>query len=172
MRPALIACLLAASAARAEDAKPLPKNIIVADLGLHVVGLGFQRMLGDHFAAQVSFNLWVPWTQNQNFLGLARTQDKGDVAGVVGRVRVFVYPEGRGPLGPWLSPFFQFGVSQQTVGGMPVGGNTLAAGAAVGWAWLFVDRIHLALGLGIQHHAAPRFSRLYTHLDINLGYAF
>jgi hypothetical protein len=72
MRPALASLLLAASAAHAE----LPKNIVLADLGLHVVGLGYQRTLTPNLAAQVSFNLWLPWTQNQNFLGLAGTDDK------------------------------------------------------------------------------------------------
>lgn len=170
MRLALAAALLFAFLARAEE--PLPKNVVLADLGLHVVGLGFQRTLSDHLALQVSFNLYVPWTQNQNFLGLAGPADVGDLAGLVARARLFVYPQGRAPTGFWVSPFVQGGLGQETRSGGTTQGAVWALGAAAGWAWLFFRRLHLQLGLGEQYHAGPRFGRLYPHVDLNLGVAF
>lgn len=160
--------LLAVLLSTLTQAEERPKNVVLADLGLHVVGVGYQRRFGDYVAGQVSFNLWVPWTMNANFLGLSGVEDKGTRSGVVARGRAFFYPEGEAPIGPWVSPFVQVGAAQYA----KAQGLTEAVGAAVGWSWLLVRRVLLALGLGIQYHLGLDFSRLYLHADINLGFAF
>ena len=78
----------------AELERPLPKNIVLADVGLHVVGLGYQRTLTPQVAVQLTASLYVPWTQSQNFLGAAGSSSLGDLAGVIARLRVFIYPDG------------------------------------------------------------------------------
>ncbi len=177
MRSCLLALLILAPAAHADEPQPLPKNLIVADLGLHVLGLGFQRSFTPQLALQLAFDLYVPWTQNQNLGGLAGNDSLGDTTGLVARLRAFVYPDAHAPTGFWLSPFVQAGLGLETRDGQKQQGLVWAAGASAGWAWLLKNRIHLALGLGVQYHAAkfprgPGFGRFYPTIDIVLGYAF
>lgn len=155
----------------AEDEAPLPKNVIVADVGLHVVGVGFQRSLTPQLALQLTASLYVPWTQSA--VGAERTQ----VAGIIGRLRLFVYPDAHAPRGFWMSPFFQAGAASETRDGVVQRGVVWAAGASAGWAWLPWNRLHIALGAGVQYHsgkfpAGPGFERFYPQVDANLGYAF
>lgn len=162
----MIAALLAA-----EDEAPPPKNIIVADVGLHVVGLGYQRSLSPQVAIQLTASLYVPWTQSA--VGAEKTQ----VAGIIGRLRLFVYPDARAPRGFWLSPFLQAGVANETRDSVVQQGTVWAAGASVGWAWLPWNRISIALGAGVQYHSGkfpvgPGFERFYPQVEANLGYAF
>ena len=172
MRMLLLFLLTATDAER-----PLPRNLVLADVGLHVVGLGFQRSFTPQVAVQLSASLYVPWTQSQNFLGAAGSSSLGDVAGVIARLRVFVYPGACAPTGFWLSPFVQAGLANETRDGVKQQGTVWAAGTSAGWGWLFFDYLHLALGLGVQFHASkfprgPGFERFYPQVEANLGYAF
>ncbi len=159
----LLTVLLALTSAEIEE-RP-PNNIVVADVGLHVVGLGFQRSFGPLLAVQLTGSLYVPWTQ------------QAGIAGLIARLRVFVYPSAHAPTGLWLSPFVQAGVVNQTVDGATQTGATLAAGASLGWAWLLFRHLQLAIGVGAQYHAAkfaraPGFDGLHPQVEANLGYAF
>lgn len=178
----LIASLLAAPAsARAQrcDARP---DALVADLGLHVVNVGYQRTLGCYAAAQVSAGLYVPWTVNNNALGLAGADHDppGDTAGFVFRARAFIFPLGTAPGGFWVSPYAQTGIVLGTRGGFERTGPTLATGLSAGWTFALGARVLIALGLGAQYHVAafdgdsafPGFSRFGPTVDINLGYRF
>jgi hypothetical protein len=173
----LLLTLLLASTAAEADQKPLPKNIVLADVGLHVVGLGYQRSFTPQVALQLSGSLYVPWTQSTNFLGLAGSSSLGDLTGLVARLRLFIYPDARAPTGFWLSPFVQAGLANETRDAQRQQGFVWAAGVSAGWGWLFFGHLHLALGLGVQFHAAefprgPGFERFYPQVEANLGWAF
>jgi hypothetical protein len=184
MRPALLAALaslLATRAAAAQDCVARP-NAVVADLGLHVISLGYQRTRGCVVTVQASAGLYSPWTVNSNVLGLAGADHDppGDVIGFALRARAFVHPFGTAPGGLWVSPFVQAGPVRATVGGVASGGLAAAAGLSVGWTWLLGERWLLGLGLGAQYHTAsfdgsaafPGFARFSPTVDINVAFRF
>lgn len=166
-------CLFAGPAlAREADA---PRNAVIADLGLHVIGVGLQHTIGPRLAGQIALDLYDPWTQDRNFLGLSGKAHEGDIIGGVARGRVFFFPGGDTPRGAWLSPFVQVG---RAVDREPGGESGLvwASGLSAGYAWFFAERVPLALGGGLQYHAShipgAGFGRLYPTLDLVTGYAF
>lgn len=157
-----------------EEKKPLsayPENVVFADLGLHVIGLGYQRKVSPHVAISISGNFYDPWTV---------TDKLGDVRGGVLRVRPYFFLLDEAPRGPWISPFFQGGVVRGERNGESKIGPAGALGAAIGYAFLFADRVHLSLGVGGQLHAAyipdssrkPSFYTAGLHVDATLGFAF
>lgn len=148
-----------------------PKNMVLADLGLHVIGLGYQRTVARRFAVQIAADFYAPWTQ---------FKEASTVLGGIVRARGFVYPFGGAPAGLWVSPFAQYGlVSADRTGGRRIGG-AWAFGASVGYSILLGRRVAIALGGGAQYHATyvfggvggPNFARLAPTLDLNVGYAF
>lgn len=157
-------------------------NAIVADLGLHVINLGYQRALGCHVVVQSSAGLYGPWTVNSNVLGLGGgTQDPaGDVIGFVVRGRAFVFPFGHAPGGFWISPYVQAGPVTGTRGGEKLVGPAFASGLSLGWTFRLGERFLLGLGLGGQYHrtsfagsiARPGFSLFGPTVDINVGVRF
>lgn len=161
MKWVAVALVLAAGSARAN-----PDNILVADLGLHVVGVGYQRTFSDHFAFQIDADSYTPWTQEDQFF---------EVQGFVVRVRPVWYLH-EAPRGWWLSPFGQLGVATADRGSGPV----WAIGASAGYAWLVADHLHVAIGAGVQYDQAripggsarPAFAELWPQLDGTIGYAF
>lgn len=179
-----VSLVLFASAAAAEEEKkpdaehtevapsrPLKKNIVFADLGLHVIGLGFQRTVAPHVAVSVSAGLYDPWTV---------TDKVGDIRGWIVRARPYFFPFDEAPRGVWFSPFIQGGAVSGKQNGVEKSGGTGALGAALGYAFLFGDVVHLSLGLGGQLHfaklegsaAPPSFYTAGIHLDATLGFAF
>lgn len=179
--PAALALLLAGGAASAQPCTARP-NAVVADLGMHVINVGYQRTLGCLVTVQASAGLYSPWTVNSNVLGLAGGDHDppGDVIGFVLRGRAFVHPFGTAPGGFWVSPFAQAGAVVATRGGASLAGPALAAGLSVGWTWLPGERWLIGLGLGAQYHTAsfdgsaafPGFARLSPTVDINVGFRF
>jgi hypothetical protein len=172
-----LGALLGSSSARAGEA---PRNVLLADLGLHVIGVGYQRTLTPELAVVVAAESYTPWTQNQDFLGLSGSY-RGDVQGILARGRALVFPWHTAPQGLWVSPFAQGGPAWATRAGVTRVGPAWAFGVSAGWACLlFSDHLHLTLGLGGQYHAAnfpggtgpPSFGRLYPTLDATLGWAF
>lgn len=148
-----------------------PKNMVLADLGLHVIGVGYQRTLARRFALQISANFYAPWTQFKEPLAMA---------GGILRARGFVHPLGAAPAGLWVSPFAQYGiVSAERTGGRRIG-SAWAFGASVGYTLLLGRRVAIAVGGGAQYHASyvfggvggPAFARLAPTVDLNLGYVF
>jgi hypothetical protein len=156
-----------------------PKNVVLADLGLHVIGIGYQRSLTGFIGLQVCAESYAPWTQNLNVFGLSPRQSPSDLSGAALRARVFLYPLARGPSGFWVSPFVQGGVGWASGGGDEVAfGPIWAGGVSAGHSWR-VGPIHIALGAGLQVHTAAvgaipeaNFVRLYPTLDASLGYAW
>jgi hypothetical protein len=158
--------LVAASPARV--AADPPSDLVVADLGLHVVGVGVQHAIDPRVAVQVALDYYAPWTQLQHDGGTAT-----DITGVVVRARAMFYLRAA-PRGWWWSPFVQGGVGSAARGR----GAVFAGGASIGYAWTF-GRVDLALGAGAQYHVAripgdgpPRFEGVWPHADIIVGWAF
>ena len=179
---ATLVALTASAAARAEQVAPppRPRNVLIADLGLHVIAGGYQRVVAPWLSAQIVGGVYSPWTQNSNVLGIGGEAGKSDLTGAVIRTRIFVYPFATAPAGLWVSPFTQYGLGWATRGGEKRVGGVGAVGASVGYSLLLWNHVLAGLGVGVQSHAAgipggegtPSFARLYPHLDIQLGYAF
>jgi hypothetical protein len=171
--------LLAALAMNPGPARDPRPHALIADLGMHVVGVGYQRTLHCLVAAQVSASFYVPWTMNLNTLGLAGDGRDGtaDTMGFVVRGRLFFFPAGESPTGFWLSPFAQTGAVWATREGTQQAGFTAAVGLSAGWTFALGDRVTLGLGVGGQYHCAsfgrdveePGFSRFGPTVDLNLG---
>ncbi|HMV69041.1 MAG TPA: hypothetical protein PKA64_19495 [Myxococcota bacterium] len=159
-------------------ADPGPANVILADLGLHVIGLGYQRTLTPHVALQGDLDLWVPWTQNIDPFHLLGVE--GDAAGFVLRARPVFFPFGAAPLGMWISPFVQGGPARGTRDGEVRFGSGWAGGLSVGYAGVVAKHLHLSVGAGGQYHAAiipggsssPSFHNVFPTVDLTVGYAF
>ncbi len=151
---------------------------LVADLGLHVVNVGYDRSLGCAVSVQVSAGLYVPWFVNEDLFGLGGG-DAREVRGTVLRARLFLHPEDAGRPGFWVSPFVQGGVVMAPRGAERVTGVAVAVGMSAGYTWALSSRWLLSLGGGAQVHAAlfdgrsawPGFAGVAPHVDINVDYA-
>lgn len=161
-RLAAVLLLVTATAAAHAD----PDNLVVADLGLHVVGIGYQRTITPGIALQLDADSYTPWTEEDRFF---------EVQGAVLRLRGVFYAE-QAPRGWWISPFAQGGIGTADRGT----GAVWAAGASVGYAWLIASHVHIALGIGAQYNQAripggdgrPAFAQIWPQLDGTIGYAF
>lgn len=144
-----------------------PQQAIIADLGLHVIGVGYQRAFTDRVSVSVSFDLYVPWT----FTRLGGS-NQSDLAGLVVRARPYFILVA----GLWVSPFIQGGVGRVT--NPEAFGGVGAAGASVGYAGVLFDHLLLSAGLGVQVHAAwigaspPSFLGAWPHVDLIAGYTW
>lgn len=164
-----LGCLVAAGAARADE-RP-PKNVVVADLGLHVVGAGYERVLSRVVAVQGAIEWYVPWTQGSP-TALA-------LFGVALRTRLFFHPGGNAPNGFWLSPVGTWGYGRSSLEGVERGGPMWSVGASLGYAGTLFRHLHLSIGLGAQYNAAafglaqpPSYARFYPTVDGTVGWAF
>ncbi|MBA3541031.1 MAG: hypothetical protein H0T79_15580, partial [Deltaproteobacteria bacterium] len=104
----LAAIVLVTAWASTAQAEAPPETVVLADLGLHVIGAGVQRTVAPRVAVQGALEFYSPWAQNLDVLGLRDDDVDGDVRGAAIRVRVFGYL-GAAPTGWWLSPFAQAG---------------------------------------------------------------
>ncbi|MBS2014809.1 MAG: hypothetical protein JST00_18110 [Deltaproteobacteria bacterium] len=155
------------------------EGMLVADLGMHVVGVGYQHMASPWVSGQLVLAYYQPWTQNIDFLGLSGEANKGgDLRGGVVRARVFFHPAGGAPFGFWLSPFAQGGVGWGRRDDERIAGPLSAAGLSVGYSADLGKSWLLGGGFGLQVHAAripgddgpPSFSRFYPQVEIQLGH--
>lgn len=170
----LVAVLsLTSTGARADEGE-VPVNAVVADLGLHVVGVGHQRVITPRISGQLAVDLYVPWTQNRDLFGISNGY-RGDVAGLILRGRVFVTLLGTAQSGLWVSPFFQVGVGTAKTGELSELGPLGAVGTSVGYQAILLKHLLISGGLGVQYHAAagpPRFGGFYPTVDLVVGYAW
>jgi hypothetical protein len=171
MRAAIIVLLhLAAIApATAELAPELPHQV-QADLGLAVIGLGYEVPVAERLAiqleAQIFGTYFLPWF------------DAGDDAKGLGaelRVTWFARPTGRGfyALAYGRLDGVRIERDERTADGLGVSG-----GAVAGWAFRLAPRLDLRLGLGAQYiytRAEAQGTRLgastpFPTADVVLGY--
>lgn len=172
----ICALVLAGSLVTAQEPEPLPPpaQAIVADLGLHVVGLAYHRQFSARVVGSLGVDLYVPWTFTQNSLGLSGTY-RSDLAGLVIRARVYFMLW----RGLFVSPFLQGGLGRVTEPPVAELGGVGAAGASVGYLFLLFDHLLLGAGLGAQVHAAwiggrspPSFVGAWPHIDLLAGYTW
>jgi len=164
MKWVVAALLLAAGSVR--PARANPDNVVLADVGLHVVGVGYQRTVAQHLALQLAAESYTPWTQEDRFF---------EVQGFVVRARPMIYLT-EAPRGWWLSPFGQLGIGTADRGT----GTLWAVGVSLGYAWLVWDHLHVAVGAGVQYDQArieggsgrPAFAEVWPQIDGSVGYAF
>jgi hypothetical protein len=178
-----------ANQAHAEEPR---RTVILADLGLHIVAVGVQRVVSQHVSLQASAGLYVPWTQTKNVFGVSgddhakdtggSIRRSGDPQGGMIRLRPFVYlgpgSQGQALRGLWVSPFIQGGWVTADRNGTSRTGPAAALGATLGYAWLIANRVHASLGAGLQVHSAkvpggdgfPSFFQPFPTVDISLGY--
>jgi hypothetical protein len=149
-----------------------PSQAIVADLGLHVLGVAYHRSFSERVIGSIGADLYVPWTFTQNSLGLSGSY-RSDLAGLILRARVyFVLWRGL-----WVSPFLQGGVGRTTDSPGPAMGGVAAAGVSVGYGFVLFEHLLLSPGLGVQVHGAwvdgrspPSFFGAWPHIDLLVGY--
>lgn len=183
---ATLTLLASTSAAHADEGAPR-QTVVLADLGLHIVALGFQRVVSPRIGLQASAGIYVPWTQTKDVFGLGGdgaappgTRAAGEARGGMIRLRPFVYLGEKALRGPWISPFVQGGFISADRQGVAQRGPAAAAGVTAGYAWLVADRVHALIGGGLQVHGAkvpggagyPSFLRAFPTVDIAVGYAF
>ena len=167
----IASALLLASAPALADEPPRPRNVILADLGLHVIGAGYERVLHRFFAVQADLEWYVPWTQGGD-RALA-------VWGVALRTRVFVHLMGNAPNGVWISPVGTFGYGHAEMSDVDRGGPMWSVGASIGYAGTLFRHLHLSIGLGGQYNegrfglqSPPSYARFYPTVDGTVGWAF
>jgi hypothetical protein len=165
------AALVAAARHASAEEPPRPRNVVVADLGLHVVGIGYERIVDRWVAVQGAAEWYVPWTQG------------GDRAlaiwGFALRTRVFFHLGGNAPNGVWLSPVGTFGYGFADFAGVDRGGPMWSVGASLGYAGTLFRHVHLSIGVGGQYNEGrfgsatpPTYARFYPQLDGTIGYAW
>ena len=178
---ALAASLLLATPSLLAQSPCGRRNALVADLGLHVIALGYARTFGCYVSVQASAGLYVPWTVSRDVFGLAeREHPDNEVAGVMVRVRPFIHPFGHAPGGLWISPFVQGGPVGSPHAGGGLKGLAFALGLSVGWNFLLGERWLIGLGVGAQFHLAtfdgsdryPGFGGFWPTVDIHAAWRF
>jgi hypothetical protein len=161
-----------------DDCCILRERFLLADVGLHVVNIGWATTLGNEQRSvfEASIGLYGAWTQTRNLFGVSG--DAANIKATGGNLRLrYIWYRARQQKGLWLAPFVQVGGAQIRDDKAARDGAHLGfiggVGAAVGYAWWIGDSWHLGLGVGGQFHVAtgsPGFARLYPHFDILVSY--
>jgi hypothetical protein len=171
-----LALAVPAGAARADEGDaatpPRKRNAVQADLGLAVIGLGYERVVGDHVSLQPSLHIFGTW--------FGPIVDEPRFAGFGGQLRASFFPLGEAPTGLYVAPFVRAErVSTEASG---VSGSTVgwSAGAFVGWSFALGERWNIRLGAGAQYMryvarvagARVAFDTPFPAIDAIVGYRF
>ncbi len=166
-RVIVIAVLVAATAAAAEPTEPAALAAQAhADLGLSVVGVGYERPVAAHVAiegqAGIFGTYFLPWF------------DRGDdVKGLQLGARVTWFARTTGH-GLYVAPYLRGVAVRGGEGGQSGEGLGVTAGVFAGWAFRLGARLDLRAGAGAQviHFDADPFSAStpFVALDVLLGY--
>lgn len=146
-----------------------PSNIVIADLSLGVISLGYERVLGDHLSFQLAAGVYGPWY----------LRDDVYAAGL--ELRAFVFLAGNAPYGLYLAPGVRGAYATKTDPDGTRDGYAAAVRMSLGWSF-DLNPFVVRLGVGAQYHwldlAEPRealsddFEGAYPVVDIFVGYAF
>jgi hypothetical protein len=164
------AVLLASGVARADE--------VQADLGLTVIGIGYERTLAPQLTAGIAGEFMGTWFGP--YFG------KPWLGGLGGGVRATWYPRATAPYGLYVAPYFRLIDVSATQDG---NGHSASSGSAPGFtAGIFVGEsfelpahFNLRLGVGVQYIdlAAPTspltelsFRSAWPALDLVVGYTF
>jgi hypothetical protein len=167
--PIAVAAALAAAAPAAAEPTTLQRQV-QADLGLAVIGLGYELPVAAHLALQLEGQIFgtyfLPWF------------DAGDAGkGLGGQLRAtwFARPSGRGL---YLLAYARLDAVRIERDDLTADGFATSAGGAAGWSFRLTRRLDLRLGIGVQYiymRAETQGTRLDTStpfptLDGVLGY--
>jgi hypothetical protein len=140
---AVLAVGLAAPAAPAAHADSALHNQAQADVGLAVVGIGYEIPIADHLAlmaeGQIFGTYFLPWF------------DRGDDAkggGAQLRATWFMEPSGAGL---YIMAFGRMDGVQIDRDDLTANGIAVSTGIAAGWAFRLSDHIDLRVGAGVQY---------------------
>lgn len=140
MRAIFIGIVLAAAPAYAE---PALQNQVQADVGLAVVGVGYEVPMSEHLAimaeAQIFGTYFLPWF------------DRGDnAAGGGAQVRITWFKEASGH-GLYVMGFGRMDGVQIDRDDFEATGIAVSGGLAAGWAFRLSRHIDLRVGAGVQY---------------------
>lgn len=160
------------------EAEP-KKNGIYADLSLGVLGVGYERVLGDTVALNLTAHYYRPWYVSDHVFGFG------------GELRAFVFVTDTAPEGLYFAPgvrldYARAELDPEELGPDRVGGETEFEGHAwgakmtLGYGAVLFDALSLRVGVGVQSHAAdlatgpgdPDFSGAYPAVDFLAGGVF
>lgn len=169
-----LASLLFSTSALAAGEHP---NLIEADLGSGVLGVGYERTFAPAVGGRLTLALNRPWYTKSVFGG-----HESDVIGFGAELRPFLFPFGTAPGGFYVSPFGRI-VAIQAQDDLPekVKGIGWTAGLTAGYGFLLSDdRWLLRFGAGAQYWAfeidddtgTAGVKGFYPDIDIIVGYAF
>ncbi len=145
------------------------QNGIYADLGLGVIGLGYERVLGEKVALNLSAHYYRPWYVSDHVFGFG------------GEVRAFVFLTEPAPHGPYFSSSFRLDHAQAELdSGETPSGIAWGVRATLGYAFALGSAVNLRAGLGVQSHAAnlsaasedQDFAGAYPTADLMIGVRF
>jgi hypothetical protein len=172
--PITVAVLLVSTRAFGAGEHP---NLIEADLGSGVLGVGYERTFAPAVSGRFTLALNRPWYTKSVFGG-----HESDVVGFGAELRPFLFPMGTAPGGFYVSPFARI-VAIQAQDDLPkkVNGIGWTAGMTAGYGFLLADeRLLLRFGAGAQYWAfeieddvgTAGVKGFYPDIDIIVGYAF
>jgi hypothetical protein len=136
-----------------DDCCILRERFLLADVGLHVVNIGWATTLGNEQRSvfEASIGLYGAWTQTRNLFGVSG--DAANIKATGGNLRLrYIWYRARQQKGLWLAPFVQ-------VGGAQIRDDKAARdGAHLGSGWLrLVDRRFVASRPGCRRTVSRRY---------------
>lgn len=155
----------AAPETRSGAAEPL-RNMAQLDLGLAVIGLGYERVVGARVAVQLEAQYFSTWFMDP------------ELSGFGAQVRPSLFVTGEAPSGVYLAPYLRVDVVEGDIGN----GYSWSLGGFVGYAHTFAERFSVRAGAGVQvlHYTlypdggGPSVSdeRTLPALDLVLGWRY
>jgi hypothetical protein len=147
-------------------------NAVQADLGLGVVGIGYERVLRDDVALQLSAHVFGTWW--------GPTFDWPNFKGFGGEIRPTFFVSDRAPRGVYLAPYFRAERVSAEANGVTGHGFGWSAGGFVGYSFMLGRAVNLRIGGGAQYMSYAvdagttrlEWKRVHPALDLLVGYTF
>lgn len=168
MRALLFVLMIDAAIAHAQNVeeRARPASIVVADLSLGVIGLGFCRVIVPEVALEVAAHYYQPWYHADSIFGAG------------GEVRVYLHPYRDAPDGLYVSPGLRVDwVHDERTATVRDGGG-VSIRVTAGAAFRLFEMLLVRLGAGGQVEIAElgdpaaSFVELRPAIDIHAGIAF
>jgi len=152
-----------------------PKNGLHVNplaMALGVFGLGYERVLGEHVAIQLSGQYTRLW------------YSESDAWGLGAELRPYFFFFRPAPGGMYLAPFGSLAYSRAQVGSATGEGVGWSVGATIGYSWLIGQHVTIRAGGGVQYlsieaeaesdgvSATAGYSGVMPALDFSIGYVF
>lgn len=147
-------------------------NAVQADLGLGVVGIGYERVLHEKVALQLSAHVFGTWW--------GPTFDWPNFTGFGGQIRPTFFVTDDAPRGVYLAPFFRAERVSAKANDVTGHGFGFSAGGFVGYSFMLGHAVNLRIGGGAQYMSYAvdagdvrlEWKRIHPALDLLLGYTF